>query len=226
MNKLIVGYGRISQRGTSDGISIGRQEELIKQYVCFKQLQGEFRFLHDESVSGFSDRRKSFQQLLELVKAGQVSHVIVFDLSRLARNVRLTLEAVDLMNSKEVVFSSLSESISTDSAVGKFFLVICSAFNQMLRDQVSEKMATMHEFNKKNLIAGPGFVPYGFRKEGRRLIHDEFQQSIIRKIAELRSKNLSFDRIAEELNSEGAPAKNGGIWRAGSVHAIYKKQSA
>jgi len=221
--KKIVGYCRVSKRGQNDGISLARQKEMIEAYVKFKGLEGEVIFLHDEAQSGYKANRKSFKKLLRLIEREEISHLIVYDLSRLARNVKLTLETVDLMEKHDVVFTSLTENISTDSAIGRCFLVICSAFAQMLRDQVSEKMSDMHEHNRKNGVAGPGFMPYGYKKSGERLIADLDEANTIQLIRILRLQSKTYRQIANVLNAKGITGKRGGQWRAMTVKRIYER---
>ena len=226
MERLIIGYCRISSNeGAERGTSIERQKDLITNYCKFKGLPTP-QFHVDEAISGFKNNRPEFQRVISLIKAKRVSHVIVFDLSRLARNVKTTLETVELMEKMNVTFISLSEDIRTDTAVGRCFLTICSSFHQLLRDQTSEKMTITWRHKKERREKGPGSIPFGFDLgPDNKLIENKAEQAVIGQILKLREVGHSLAEIANQLTASGIKSKTGSKFYPSTIKALLERHS-
>ena len=68
-------------------------------------------------------------------------------------------------------------------------------------------------------------VPYGFDKEPGtgKLIPVEGEMRAVKTIIEFRNVRLwSYEKIADELNFKGIPAKKGGKWDKKTVSNVYK----
>lgn len=226
--KQTVGYIRIShKKGEQDGISLERQESQIKAYCEMKGIKG-LQILRDAGISGFkTTARPGFQKLVELCKGGQVERVIVFDLSRLSRSVRDTLEFIDdAIKKNDIAFVSLQQDINTETPIGKAFLVIASVFNQLYRDEISHKMKLAWQHKRKQGKKGPGFVPYGFRSEGGHLIAEENEQRTVGFIKFLRLKQrLTLTEISDRLGTMRVPTRRNGKWHPQTVKDILEYHS-
>jgi DNA invertase Pin-like site-specific DNA recombinase len=221
-NKLVIGYCRISSvEGANIGVSIPRQKDLIESYCKFKGIQSPI-FEVDEAISGFKANRPAFQRVLDMVRQGSVQFLIVNDLSRLARNVKLTLETVALLEKHKVTLISLSEDIKTDTAIGKFFLTVCSSFHQMVRDQTSEKMKSCWSHKRTENKKTGGYVPYGYVVDSNKnLIELESEQQVLRKIISLRQEGKTFREVSEYLNRSNIPTKTQrGHWYPNTVKTV------
>ena len=65
-------------------------------------------------------------------------------------------------------------------------------------------------------------IPYGFRREGNKLVTDENEMRVVQNIRNWREEEYSLRRIASQLNNAGIPAKNGGQWYASTVRYILR----
>ncbi|WP_418667852.1 recombinase family protein [Allofournierella sp.] len=89
--KITALYCRLSQEDSQEGDS----NSIINQKNILMQYAREHRFLNpvffiDDGYSGTSFERPGFQAMLDEVEAGNVSCVIVKDLSRFGRNFAMT----------------------------------------------------------------------------------------------------------------------------------------
>jgi site-specific DNA recombinase len=63
-------------------------------------------------------------------------------------------------------------------------------------------------------------APYGFNAEGGVLVPDRTEQAVIARMATLRKEGTSYNEIANVLNADKVPTKQGGIWRSQTVKNI------
>ena len=63
-------------------------------------------------------------------------------------------------------------------------------------------------------------MPFGFRRDGERLVRHEEEQGVLARMRRLRAKGKSYNAIAGALNGSGVPAKRGGAWHAMSVRSV------
>ena len=132
MKKVIL-YSRVStQQQALSGQSIETQIYRLKQYAEMKEYKNII-VLTDNGLSAKNMNRPGFMKMIEMVKANEIEAIIVFSLSRFARNVIDTIKTIELLNKHSVAFHSLSESIDTSSAVGRFFVNVLSSLNQLER---------------------------------------------------------------------------------------------
>ena len=222
-----VGYVRVSsQEQVEEGASIPRQVEQIQTYCKLKGL-GEPEIIIDQGVSGFKSSREGFQRLQELCRARAIKAVIVYDLSRLSRSVRDTLEFVeDTIGKNGIEFVSLQNDIDTTSPTGKAFLTISAVFNQLYRDEIAHKTREALQHKKKRGEKTGGLVPFGYELiDGCKLIPKKGEAQIVRFMHELRQQGLSLREIIKELESRGIETKTGRkVWHPKIVRQILNRQ--
>src|SRR5947208_1994299 len=103
MNNRAACYIRVSSNEqANEGSSLDNQLHLIKNYALAKGFE-IVEFVQDAGVSAFRKKsRPGFNRVMELIQSKAVDHVIVYSLSRFARNTRVTLDAVEMMIKNEI----------------------------------------------------------------------------------------------------------------------------
>ena len=166
-----VGYIRVStSEQANEGISLDNQRHKIKTYAELKDFN-LIEIIADEGRSGKNLKREGVQKLIRLVTSKKVDAVIVYKLDRLTRSTKDLLYLIeDVFIKSGITFCSLSESIDTTTAQGKFFLTITGAMNQMTRDQISENTqdALKELIRQKRRLGSPDMTPYGFKQTKRK----------------------------------------------------------
>ena len=73
-----------------------------------------------------------------------------------------------------------------------------------------------------------GVLPYGFSlaTDGKRLVQDCAEQSVIQLIQQMRSAGATLRAIAAELNGRGVQTKTGREWYAMTVKKILDRVTA
>jgi len=118
---------------------------------------------------------------------------------------------------------SLSERIDTTTAAGKMVFRMLAVLNEFERDQISERTSAILQ-HKKAMGEVYSPIPYGFKREGKKLVPNEEERRVISLIILLKKQGLSLREIASEFNVAGIPAKKGGKWYASTVREVTKKR--
>ena len=178
----------------------------------------------DEGISGTvgPEKRPGLASLLAAVDVGTVQAVIVLDLSRLARSVKLVTAMIESFDQAGIAFVSCKEHFDTSTAMGRAMLGIVAVFGQLERDLTSERtIAALGERGKQHGYKA-GRIPLGYlRQPGQEVIEiDDHAAALVRQIFSRRTAGASMQTIADELNSAGKPGRFGGRWHASSVKIV------
>lgn len=222
-----IGYVRVSTLDQADeGVSLDAQRNKINAW-CLANDAELLDLLVDTQSGKRADNRHGLQAALDAVtKCGGV--LVVYSLSRLARNTRETLEIADRLDKSGANLVSLSEKIDTTSAAGKMVFRMLAVLAEFERDQLSER-TTMAMAWKKAQGQRVGTVPYGFDldTDGVNLLRNEDEQRVLDLVAELRSSGWSLRRIASELTERGIPTKEGtSVWSHTTIQRLVARQAA
>lgn len=215
-------YTRVSGRRSFDNqTSLEEQHEKILAYCKAHDIPEPVFIGEDSNASGYDRTRNGFVELKSLIERGGVDTVIIYDLSRLSRNLRDTLEFVeDYINKHDIKFISLKQNIDTSTAIGKAFLAISATFNQLVRDEFAEKMQAVRQYQRNNNIFGGGLVPYGYKLKDATLSEDENEQTAILLMKDLRKQGMSLKAICKYLIAKQIPTRTGSSWHPEVVRRI------
>src|ERR1035438_8008117 len=78
--------------------------------------------------------------MMEAISQGHVSSVVVFSFSRFARGTKHLLTALEIFNSKNIGFVSLSEKIDTATTTGRFVFSILACVAELERTLIQERV--------------------------------------------------------------------------------------
>lgn len=93
--------------------------------------------IFEDRISGKVARRPGLKRALKHIKEGDT--LIVWKLDRLGRSVKNLIELIEEIHNRGAHFRSLTDSIDTSSAMGRFFFHIMSALSEMERELIVER---------------------------------------------------------------------------------------
>ena len=195
-------YVRVSTEAQAEeGYSIEAQKERLEAFCVARGIKN-YEFYIDGAYSGSNIERPELYRLIEDVKSGKITHVIVYKLDRLSRSQKDTLYLIeDVFNPNSVDFISMEENFDTSSPIGRAMLGILSAFAQLERETIYERTRMgMRERVKKGLWPGGGKVPFGYdydKKSGTLVKNADADK--VRQIYELYLNGYSPQKIADIL---------------------------
>ena len=206
MNKTL-GYIRVSgKKQRDDGLSLGVQENMIRDYC--KMFDLDLIDVKCDTVSGKNiKKRPALKEILEMVSKGKVADLVIVKLDRLARNVRQTYEIAELLKTNNCNLHAVTDKIDTSTAMGKAFFGITAVFAEMERELIAERTKIVLDGKRANgeVI---GTIPYGYKREGEKLAVNNDEQQVIARIKDLRSQGLSFAKIGKQLIKESIRNRN------------------
>lgn len=124
---MLIGYARVS---TEDQRLDLQRDALIKAGV-------EPENIYEEHVSGAKSKRPELENALKALRPNDT--LVVWRLDRLGRSLAELIKLLDRVKMKDSNFKSISESIETETAVGRMLFHILAAVAQFERDLVSER---------------------------------------------------------------------------------------
>ena len=192
---LTVAYCRVStEEQAEEGYSIEGQTDKLRSYASLHDL-GQVTVITDPGISGKDLKRPGIQQLLAAVEAGHVSHVIVWRLDRLSRNLKDLILLADQFGEHGVALHSVSEQLNLASASGRMFYNILGSFAQYFRDQLSEnvKMGNERAIKEGRWI---NRAKTGYDLVNGVLVPND-DAIRVREIFRLRGKGLSYRAVEE-----------------------------
>ena len=218
---MIVGYIRVSTLEQKiHGYSVPEQEERITAY-CKSMGWGKPKLYTDAGFTGANLNRPAVQRLIEDINAGTVTRVVVYKLDRLSRSQKDTLHLLeDVFIPNGVDFVSMSESFQLTSAFGRAMLGVMSAFAQLERDTIKERVTIGREARaKEGKYHGGHTPPVGYNYTDGQLIIDDFEAMQVRECFNLYQTGYTFTEIADRLNEKGWSHKYG-RWVLQRVRAV------
>jgi site-specific DNA recombinase len=206
-----IAYIRVSTQGqVEDGVSLDAQRSKIAAWcgVMGYELVQTFA---DEGISGHSmEKHAGLQAAVEAVCAcGGV--LMVYSLSRLARNTKETLELGERLNKAGADLVSLSEKIDTISVAGKMIFRMLAVLAEFEWDQVSERTTLAMQFKKDQGERISRHVPYGMQlaADGIHLEPNATEQAVIALARKYHQAGLSSRKIATQLAAQGLYSRSG-----------------
>ena len=221
-------YLRVStQEQAIHGVSLEAQNERLQAYCLLQQLEIA-RVFREEGISASKplETRPQGKEMINLLARKGIGHIVALKLDRLFRNAEDALYHTRRWDSQGLTLHLVDmggQSLNTSSAMGRMMLTMMAAFAEFERNLISERTAAAMQHKKKHL-QHYAQVPYGFQVEEAMLVQHDAEQKIIAEMRVWQSKGWTLRAIAERLNQEGVPTKNGGVWHAATVRQILANE--
>jgi len=170
--KRAVVYLRVSTEGQAvEGVSLGMQESRCRAW-CEAGGHVVAGVFADEGISGKSMLNRP-GLASALVGVGKGGTLVVYSLSRLARNTRDLLDLSADLEGRGVNLASVTDSVDTGSATGRLFFTLMAALATFEREQIGERTSAALRHKRSRGERFTRFAPVGHRWEGGRMVVDE-----------------------------------------------------
>lgn len=207
MPGIAAGYIRVSSdEQAQHGISVDAQRQILQAWAVTRQLPG-IEIYEDAGFSGKNTQRPALRRLLDDVRAGRVSDLVVWKLDRLSRSLRDTLAIIeDDLAPMGVTLISVTESIDTSTPSGRMMLNLLASFAQLEREQDSDRVVMAHKHLARDCRYLGGHIPMGYRVDADRHFRlDPPAAEAVRHVFDLYLAGSGYGPILDYLNGEAFP---------------------
>lgn len=222
MEKVAI-YVRVSTKEQAEeGYSIDEQLDRLRKYCDARDWTVANEYV-DAGYSGSNIERPAMKNLIHDIEKKKVDMVLVYKLDRLSRSQRDTLYLIeDIFIKNGVAFTSLKESLDTSTPYGIAVIGILSAFGQLERSVITERMSMGREARaKEGLWHGGGFDPIGYDYIDGQLVINDYEAMQIRKIYDMFESGASICEIRNFMHSRFTN-KHGSWHSSSSIRSVLE----
>jgi site-specific DNA recombinase len=152
--------------------SLDAQYDAAQSYI-HSQAHAGWHLLPDKyddgGFSGGTTDRPALQHLLDDVRAGRVDLIVVYKIDRLTRSLADFAKLVELFDSQNVSFASVTQPFNTTSSIGRLTLNVLLSFAQFEREIASERIRDKIAASKRKGIWVGGPIALGYRTKNRKI---------------------------------------------------------
>jgi site-specific DNA recombinase len=213
-------YTRVSTEDQAkEGFSLDAQLERLRFFAKAQgwDVAGEYV---DEGHSGRTTKRPQYARMM--AESGRWDTLLVLKMDRIHRNSRNFMAMMDDLRRQGKEFASVTESLDTSTAMGRFVMDIIQRIAQLESDQIGER--TYFGMEQKAKVRGGNLgkpAPYGYRYgEGRRLEVVPDEASVVAAIFTDYLGGMKREAIASRLEAAGKRTRKGKRWTRWAVADI------
>lgn len=214
-------YTRVSTEDQAkEGFSLDAQLEKLISYCKARDwtIGGEYV---DDGYSGRNVKRPAYNKMMMEMNKWDI--LLVLKMDRIHRNSKNFMTMMEYLKKEEKEFVSMTESLDTSTAMGRFVMDIIQRIAQLESEQIGERVYIGMEQKARTNGGVLGFnIPYGYDYIEGKLIVNKEQEKHVNRIFEMYLDGLSMKKIAESLNIDNIPTKQNKTWGSQTVSLILK----
>lgn len=221
--KRVAAYARVSSGKDAMLHSLAAQVSYYSELIQ-RNPEWEYAGVYaDENLSGTKEARPEFQRMLRDCRYGKIDRILCKSTSRFARNTVTLLETARELKGLGISVSFEKENIDTMSGDGELMLAILASLAQEESRSVSEncKWRVRKKF-EQGIPTGLRMYGYDVRNGSFTILPEE--AAIVQRIFRMYLDGMGSERIMRELNAEGIPAPEGGLWNAGTIMMMLRNE--
>ena len=219
-------YIRVSTLYQIDKDSLPLQRSDLINYCKYALDIDKYEVFEDAGYSAKNTDRPAFQQMMSRLRTGEFSHLCVWKIDRISRNLLDFSEMYAELKKLGITFVSKNEQFDTSSAMGEAMLKIILVFAELERNMTSERVKAVMISKAKDGQWNGGKIPYGYNwdKESKSFSINENEAIVVNQIYDLYEKEQSLLLVSRTLNERGFLTKRGLPWNPTTVSIILKNQ--
>lgn len=215
-------YIRVSTHWQIDKDSLQVQKRELIAYAEMVLGITDYEIFEDPGYSAKNTDRPDYQRMMGRLRTGEFSHILVWKIDRISRNLLDFASMYNELKELGVTFVSKNEQFDTSSAIGEAMLKIILVFAELERNMTSERVTAVMLSRANNGQWNGGRIPYGYDYDKTEKVFSINQQesSVIKLMFNLYEEHQSLLFVARSLNEKGITTKNKKAWTATTIHKI------
>lgn len=215
-------YIRVSTVRQADRDSIPMQRKDLIAYCQLILGTDNYEIFEDAGYSGKNTARPAFQYMMEKIRKGEFTHILVWKIDRISRNILDFAKMYEELKLLQVIFVSKNEQFDTSTAIGQAILKIILVFAELERMITSERVTATMISRASNGQWNGGRVPFGYSYDSgtSEFSIREDEAVVCRRLKDLYLDNKSLVYTARALNADGYKTRAGVDWTPTAVWII------
>lgn len=217
-------YCRVSTLHQVDKDSLPMQRQDMINYAKYVLGIEDYEVFEDAGYSGKNTDRPAFQEMMERIERGEFSHVLVWKIDRISRNLLDFATMYAKCKKLGVTFISKNEQFDTSTAMGEAMLKIILVFAELERNMTSERVSSTMNARAAEGKWNGGRMPFAYRYDRETdsfsIRNDEAKIALELKDIYLRTRSLTY--TARTLNEAGRRTRRGYAWTPATVAIILR----
>lgn len=222
--KIVALYTRVSTGYQIDKDSLPFQKKELSAY-CKHILHAEkTELFEDAGKSGKNTDRPAFLRMMKKIRAGEISHVVVYKIDRISRNLVDFSVMYDEFKKYRVTFISLNEQFDTSSAIGEAVLKIILVFAELERKLTSERVTGIMIDRAMSGKWNGARMPFGWKwnPETEFPEHDPVESEKARTLYRVYDETHSTAKVRDYCYDNHIQTKRGGRWTTTTIINFLK----
>lgn len=220
--KKVAIYIRVSTHWQVDKDSLQVQKRELTAYSEMILNIPDYEIFEDPGYSAKNTDRPAYQEMMDRLRTGTFSHLLVWKIDRISRNLIDFANMYAELKSLGVTFVSKNEQFDTSSAIGEAMLKIILVFAELERKMTAERVSSVMLSRAENGQWNGGRVPYGYvwNKNTKEFSIDPNESKVYNRIVDMYEEHQSLIYISKTLNDEGISTRSGKDWSPTVIHKI------
>lgn len=200
------------------------------------EIIGEFA---EPGVSARSADDRPQLQLAMRMACRRKATLVVWSLSRFARNTRDAIVLIERLNDARANWCSVSEGLDTNTPMGRVIYKIMAVIAEFEREMINERTSSAMLRHQRNGRQMSRWCPFGWkpgkietrldprsgeRKKMRMMVPDPEQQETIRMIMEARNRGMGIRQVAKMLDEMGRKPARAEKWHQQQIAEIERRE--
>ena len=204
-----------TRKSTDDGLeqefnSLDAQRESCEAYIKSQRSLGwvaSSAQYDDGGLSGGTMERPALRRLLTDIERRKVDLVVVYKVDRLTRSLADFAKIVDVFDSHEVSFVSVTQQFNTTTSMGRLTLNMLLSFAQFEREVTGERIRDKIAASKKKGMWMGGLPPLGYDVQDKKLVVNAGEAATVRKLFRLYLDFGNVRALMREAERQGIATK-------------------
>lgn len=217
-------YIRVSTHHQIDKDSLPFQRQELMNYCKYILAIDDYEVFEDAGYSGKDTDRPAYQDMMKRTREGEFTHMLVWKLDRISRNLRDFSEMYDELKDYNITFISKNEQFDTSTAMGEAMLKIILVFAELERKLTAERVyGIMLSRAERGLWNGaPVPLGYDFDEELKFPIINEEEAKTVRFIYDAYEETRSTGEVKHRLEAAGIRTKRNGHWTTKTIADVIR----
>jgi len=217
-------YVRVSTLHQIDKDSLPFQRQELENYAKYALNIEDVEVFEDAGYSAKNTDRPKYQEMMQRIRKGEFTHLLVWKIDRISRNLKDFSEMYEELKGCKVTFVSKNEQFDTSTAMGGAMLKIILVFAELERQLTAERVFSIMLSRAEKGLWNGSTVPIGYvwSDEEKFPVADPKETKIVQYIYNLYESLRSTLKVAYRLHEENIATKRNGQWTAKTVRDILR----